>query len=133
MSQIREDLSVNSLIGEGARFVGDIELSGFIRIDGDFSGAIRKADKVLVGKTGRVKSSTTARVVIIAGAFIGDIIAEEHLTILSSAIVIGNIKAPVIVMESGVIFHGNCQVTNQNLDIATDEQKNNSSFIVNWK
>lgn len=126
-----EDVFVNSIIGEGARFFGDIELDGLVRIDGDFSGAIRKADRVLIGKTGRVKSSIRARVVVVGGAIAGDIFAEERVTVLSTAMVIGNIKTPALSIEEGVVLHGLCDVTEKK----PEESKNiarNAPFAINW-
>lgn len=99
---------VNSIIGEGSTFSGSIELSGILRVDGDFSGEIKRADKVLISKSGRVRSSISARVVVIGGAVQGNIIAEDRITVLSTAIVMGSIKTPVLVVEEGVIFHGLC-------------------------
>ena len=46
---------INSIVGEGTRFEGMLELSGLLRIDGDFSGNIRTSGKVLVGKNGRAE------------------------------------------------------------------------------
>lgn len=126
----REDGFVNSIVGEGASFTGSIELDGLIRIDGDYLGAIKRADRVLISKTGRVKSSIKARVVVVGGALVGDVIAEERLTILSSAIVIGNIKSPKISIEEGVIFHGLCEVTTK----TTEEVEGlESSFNIDWQ
>ena len=54
-----EDLNnsyINSLIGVGTQFNGELELNGLLRVDGDFSGSIQTTGKVLIGNTGRVKS-----------------------------------------------------------------------------
>ncbi|MGL4524848.1 MAG: bactofilin family protein [Spirochaetia bacterium] len=123
---------VNSVIGEGARFSGDLELEGLVRIDGDFLGTIRHADRVLVGKTGRVKSSIKARVVVVAGAIVGDIYASESLEILSTALVIGNVRAPLILVENGVILHGMCEVMPHSAENEEPDPESNS-FSVNWQ
>jgi cytoskeletal protein CcmA (bactofilin family) len=129
----KEDGFVNSIVGEGARFIGDIELDGLLRIDGDYAGAIKKADRVLISKTGRAKSAIKARVVVIGGALIGDVVAKERLTILSTAIVIGNIKAPLISMEKGVIFHGLCEVAAKELEHENDYLSKTKTFAVEWQ
>lgn len=123
---------VNSVIGEGAKFSGELELDGLVRIDGDFVGSIRRADKVLVGKSGRVKSSIKARVIIVAGSVVGDIYASEVLEILSTAFVIGNVRAPLMLVESGAVLHGLCEV----IPTPSEENKNNnletSLYTVDW-
>jgi cytoskeletal protein CcmA (bactofilin family) len=126
----REDF-VNSIIGEGARFSGEIELTGLLRIDGDFSGAVWNADRVLVGKTGRVKSSISSRVVVIGGAVMGDVVAKERITLLSTAIVIGTLKAPLLSIEEGVIFHGACDVIVENEEVGSPQKS--TQFKVDWQ
>lgn len=123
---------VNSVIGEGAKFSGELELDGLVRIDGDFVGSIRRADKVLVGKSGRVKSSIKARVIIVAGSVVGDIYASEVLELLSTSFVIGNVRAPLMLVESGAVLHGLCEV----IPTPSEENKNNnlenSIYTVDW-
>ena len=98
---------VNSIIGEGARFRGDFELSGLLRIDGDFVGNIESAGKVLVGRHGSaVVPTINARVVIVGGKVIGNIRAQEMVTILSTGTVEGDIEAPRLLAEEGVTING---------------------------
>ncbi len=101
---------INSFIGEGTRFEGNIELSGLLRIDGDYQGSVHTEGKVLVGKSGRVEGRISARTVVIGGAVKGDIQCSEKIVILSSGLVLGNIRSPKMIVESGVIFHGECTV-----------------------
>jgi len=98
---------VNSIIGEGARFRGDFELSGLLRIDGDFEGSIESAGKVLVGCHGTaIVPSINARIVIVGGKVIGNIRAQEMVTILSTGTVEGDIEAPRLLAEEGVTING---------------------------
>jgi cytoskeletal protein CcmA (bactofilin family) len=69
MERYPEEQYVNSLIGFGSRFKGDIEIDGLFRIDGDFSGSIKTEGKVLVGTHGRADCTVNARVVVIGGVF----------------------------------------------------------------
>ena len=97
---------INSIIGEGTRFDGDLTLSGLLRIDGDFSGTITTTGKVLVGKNGRARCTIQGDTVVIGGVLKGDITATEKVIILSTGMVIGNISAPRLVAEDGVVLHG---------------------------
>ncbi|NIZ40658.1 polymer-forming cytoskeletal protein [Entomospira entomophila] len=134
----RDDF-VNSIIGEGSTFSGTIELTGLLRVDGDFSGSIRRADKVLISRTGRLKSSIHSRVVVVGGAVHGDITADERVTVLSTAIVLGSIKAPILLVEEGALVHGFCYASDEirhqeqvvgRLDV---ESKVNTLFTVDWQ
>lgn len=101
-----DDFIINSIIGEGTSFTGELEINGLLRIDGDFSGNIRKGQKILVGRTGRVKADIDAETAIIGGVLKGDILAASKVVILSSGLVIGNIVAPSIIVEDGGIIDG---------------------------
>ena len=108
---IEEDGSfINSIVGEGTRFSGEIDLEGLLRIDGDFSGTIRTGGKVLVGKNGRAECTIRAGTVVIGGVLKGNIFAEEKVIILSTGMIIGNIHTPRLIAEEGVILDGNCLV-----------------------
>lgn len=108
-----EDSFVNSIVGEGTRFRGDIELDGLLRVDGDFLGTIRSAGKVLVGKNGRAECTINACTVVIGGIVKGDIYSSEKVIVLSSGMVIGNIFCPRLIAEEGVLIDGNCTVNPQ--------------------
>lgn len=101
---------INSIVGEGAKFKGDIALKGLFRIDGDFSGNIRKADKVLVGRNGRAQCSIHAGTVVVGGVVKGDITSTEKVVVLSTGMVLGNITTPRLLAEDGVILNGRCRI-----------------------
>ncbi|MFP4267469.1 MAG: polymer-forming cytoskeletal protein [Spirochaetaceae bacterium] len=101
---------INSIVGEGAFFRGDISLGGLLRIDGDFKGNIHKADKVLIGKNGRAACSISAGTVVVGGVIKGDIVATEKVVVLSTGMVLGNIRTSRILVEEGVILNGTCAI-----------------------
>jgi len=103
--------TVNSIIGEGARFRGDFELSGLLRIDGAFEGHIESVGKVLVGRHGSaIVPAINAREVIVGGKVVGNIRAQEMVTILSTGTVEGDIETPRLLAEEGVIINGRITV-----------------------
>jgi len=104
---------INSLVGDGTSFKGDLVLNGLLRIDGDFSGTIRTPGKVLIGKKGRVESTIIAGSVVIGGVVKGNIVATEKVVILSSGLFIGNVTAPRLIIEDGVIMHGICRINKE--------------------
>ena len=102
---------INSLIGEGSSFSGDINLKGLLRIDGDFKGTISEGGKVLIGKSGRVEATINSGTIVIGGVLKGNINAAEKVVILSTGMLIGNVTAPRLLVEDGVILNGNCTIT----------------------
>lgn len=110
-THLEEDGSfINSIIGEGTTFQGDLELNGLLRIDGDFSGTIRTDGKVLVGINGRAECTVDAGTVVIGGIVKGNVIAREKVLILSTGLMIGNIQAPRLIAEEGVLINGSFTV-----------------------
>ena len=113
-NQLQDDGSfVNSIVGEGTAFQGNLELEGLLRIDGDFTGTIRTAGKVLVGINGRAECTISAGTVVIGGVVKGNIYADEKVLVLSTGMMIGNINTPRLIAEEGVVLHGSCLVQRQ--------------------
>ncbi len=110
-SNVTDDAFINSIIGEGTRFKGEFDLSGLLRIDGDFSGVIRTKGKVLIGRNGRAECTLHAGTVVVGGVVRGEIFSTEKVIILSTGLVLGTITTPRLIIEEGVIFNGSCKVT----------------------
>jgi cytoskeletal protein CcmA (bactofilin family) len=106
MSETTDDAFVNSIVGEGTHFRGHLELAGLLRIDGDFSGSIRTAGRVLIGRNGRADCTIQAGTVVVGGVLRGTIHSTEKVIILSSALIIGDIYSPRLIVEDGVILDG---------------------------
>lgn len=112
MAVVREDLIVNSIIGEGTKFRGDFDLNGLLRIDGNFEGTIQSEGKVLVGRHGTaVSDRIEGKTVIIGGTVTGNITATESITILATGSVDGDITTPRLVAEEGVRINGQIRIT----------------------
>ncbi len=105
-----ESTLVNSIVGTGTFFKGTIVVTGLLRVDGDFRGAIQTDGRVIIGRSGRVDCTIDAATVVIGGVFRGTIYAREKVIALESAIVTGNIYSPKLVAESGVILDGSLHI-----------------------
>jgi cytoskeletal protein CcmA (bactofilin family) len=112
---------INSIVGDGTKFVGDLELNGLLRIDGDFIGNIRTKGKVLVGKNGRAECTISADTVVIGGVVKGDIVSKEKVVILSTGMLIGNVSTPRLISEDGVILNGLCMISSSDENSASLE------------
>ena len=102
---------INSIIGENSTFKGDLTVTGFFRIDGDFQGTAHTEGRILVGRHGRVKGHLTARDIVVGGIIKGNLSATEKITLLSTALVVGNVYAPRVEMAAGVVLDGSCCAT----------------------
>jgi len=110
---ITDGTFINSIVGEGTTFRGELILAGLLRIDGDFAGTITTAGKVLVGKNGRAECTIKAGTVVVGGIVRGNIVSTEKVMVLSTGMVIGNISTPRLVVEEGVVLNGSCLVSRE--------------------
>jgi len=120
---------INSIVGDGTRFVGDLELNGLLRIDGDFIGNIRTDGKVLIGKNGRAECTITADTVVIGGVVKGDIVSKGKVVILSTGMLIGNVSTPRLISEDGVILNGLCMISSVEEVPVSTGLNSSSTFI----
>lgn len=107
----KNESQLNSVIGEGSIFEGKFYINGSLQIDGRFEGEIKTKEKLIVGETGKVKTDIMAKKVVVGGTVIGNIEAEEDVSLLSTGRVLGNIRAPKVFMEDGVVIHGEVSIS----------------------
>jgi cytoskeletal protein CcmA (bactofilin family) len=108
MSLRSDDISINTIIGEGSAVTGNLHVNGFIRIDGDINGNLETDGNVIVGEKARLRGNVKAKSAIVGGIVLGDITAKDGVTLLSSAAVVGDIISRRVQIEDHVIFHGYC-------------------------
>jgi len=131
---IKNHSFINSIIGEGTKFSGELVLSGLLRIDGDFSGSINTTGKVLVGRTGRAECNIVAGTAVIGGVVHGNIYSSGKVIILATGMVLGNIQARKLVVEEGVLLHGSCIIKGDELDSERSVPVAvGSSYTVDWQ
>jgi cytoskeletal protein CcmA (bactofilin family) len=107
----KNEAIINSVIGEGSIFEGKFYISGSMQINGKFEGEIKTDDQLIIGETGRVKTNIFAKRVIIAGTLIGNTNATEEVILLATGRILGDITAPVVHMNEGVVVEGRIHVT----------------------
>ena len=82
-----------------------------LRINGNFVGELETKGTLTIGEKADVKAKIIkGENIIIAGKVSGNIISTKCLTLSSSAKVIGDIKAPLLVVNEGAILKGKCQM-----------------------
>jgi cytoskeletal protein CcmA (bactofilin family) len=111
MAQDRSgDYSINTIIGPNTELSGDIEAAGFTRIDGSIRGNVKARGRVVIGERARMKGNITGTNVTIGGVVYGNVIADGHLVILSTAIIIGDIITRRIQADDGSFINGRVAV-----------------------
>jgi len=100
---------ITAFLGRDTEFEGNLSFKGMVRIDGRFKGEINTEGTLIVGETAVIDSDIHASNVIISGEVRGHIVAGERIEILSPGKVFGDIEAPSVTINTGVVFDGNCE------------------------
>jgi cytoskeletal protein CcmA (bactofilin family) len=105
--------TLNSMLGQGCKVKGDIEIQGTMRIDGHFEGTISCPETLIIGKTGVVKADVKVKNAVIGGKLIGNIVGSSKIELQSGSHVEGDISTARLVIDEGVFFEGNCKMGSQ--------------------
>lgn len=105
---------INAFLGKDTEFEGKLSFNGAVRIDGRFKGEIFTQGTLIVGESAIIESEIHVSHIIISGEIRGNIRADNRIEIHSPGKVFGNIQAPVVVIDEGVIFEGNCSMEDVN-------------------
>ena len=101
---------VHTLIGKGSEFDGKLSFEGQVRIDGKFSGQINTKDVLVIGEGARVMAEINAGTVIVNGVVEGNIRAAQLIELHQPGRVKGNLEAPAVSIDRGVVFEGSCKM-----------------------
>ena len=109
MKKTKRSEGISTFQGTDASIEGNIEFEGTIRMDGNFKGKITSPDGVvIIGAQAVIDAEITVDSVIVMGKFTGFIDARNRIELFPPAEVSGDIKSPLVAMEAGVAFQGNC-------------------------
>ena len=100
---------LTALLGRGTRFEGKLWFRGRVRIDGEFHGSILSDDTLVVGDGADVTADIEADTVIVRGGTVhGNVRARQAIELYVPAKVIGDLQAPSIFVDKGVVVEGRC-------------------------
>lgn len=82
-----------------------------LRIGSKFEGELETKGVLIIGEKADVKAKTIkGDNITIEGKVKGDIISSKRLELLSTARVIGNVEAPLLVVQEGAMLKGDCSM-----------------------
>jgi len=96
---------IESIIGGGTTFNGDLTFSGQVRLDGTIDGSVKsngdESSQLVIGAKGRVKGDVDVAHVIVGGVVEGSVGARKSLKILSDGKVSGTATYGTLEVVSG--------------------------------
>jgi cytoskeletal protein CcmA (bactofilin family) len=111
---------LSAFIDEASEIDGKYTFSGTVMLNGKFKGEICSNDTLIIGEKAVVKASIRAGVILISGEVVGNVLGTERVELRGTARVFGDVEAPVVVVEEGVLFEGQCRMTKRPADAPPD-------------
>jgi cytoskeletal protein CcmA (bactofilin family) len=105
---ISED--INTILGKETSFKGVLTYEGTVKIDGKVEGEIIAKDTLIIGEDAEINAEIRVGRLISRGKIKGNITVKERAEFFAPAVLHGNIKTPVLVIEDGVVFEGKCEM-----------------------
>jgi cytoskeletal protein CcmA (bactofilin family) len=111
---------INAFLGKDTEFEGKLSFNGAVRIDGRLKGEIFTEGTLIVGESAVIASNINVSHIIVSGEIRGNIEASDRIEVHAPGKVFGNIQAPTVIIDEGVVFEGNCRMHPTK---GTDEKK----------
>ncbi|MBW1890874.1 MAG: polymer-forming cytoskeletal protein [Deltaproteobacteria bacterium] len=109
MKKEKQSDTISTFLGQGTSIDGTLEFQGTIRLDGNVKGQITsQGGTLIIGDKAVIQAQVQVETVIIRGEVNGSVEAKKRIEAYPPARIVGDIQAPVISIESGVVFNGNC-------------------------
>jgi len=124
--------NLNTIIGKGSAFEGDLKVQSTLRVDGKIKGNITTSDSLFVGKDGDINGEVKVRHAIIGGKFKGKLHASGKVVLEANSMFSGELLTSKLVIDEGAVFDGNCSMNSEDGKKA-DVSKNSVSAILDKK
>ena len=119
-----EKSTISTLLGRDTTFEGTLTFKETIRVDGRIVGKLISDDgTVIVGENAVIEADVQVAVAIIRGRIDGRVDASQRVEIYAPAQVNGDIQAPTLAIDSGVVFNGRCLMKDQSSAIIKPVKK----------
>ncbi len=108
-----DDLSgkgLNTIIGKGSTFEGELNVMNSLRVEGVVRGKIRCSDVLTVGREGMIEAEMSVKSAILSGKVVGNVAAADRVELDAGSSLHGDITTRQLVINEGAFFHGHCQM-----------------------
>jgi cytoskeletal protein CcmA (bactofilin family) len=102
---------LSAYIDEASEIEGKYTFGGTVMLNGKLTGEVWSDDTLIIGEKGVVHASIRAGIVLVSGEVRGNILGTVRVELRGTARVYGDVEAPVVVVEEGVLFEGHCRMT----------------------
>jgi cytoskeletal protein CcmA (bactofilin family) len=108
----KSEKGIQTFLGPQTNWEGKLVFEGTVRLDGHFTGAVEsKEGMVIVGEKAVIHADLLVDTANVSGEVRGDIRATNRIELHQPARVFGDLSAPVVLIDVGVVFDGKCTTT----------------------
>jgi cytoskeletal protein CcmA (bactofilin family) len=104
---------MDSIIGEKAKFKGEVFTAGSISINGEFEGRVSSEGEIIIARGSKIRGDVQGVSVIVSGSVDGNIVATQNLEISKTGRVHGDLTGGRIIIEEGSSYQGKVKVEGQ--------------------
>lgn len=98
------------MISKDTIIEGSFSAQQDVRLDGQISGDVRCAKRLVMGESGRIEGTVIADTAVIMGLVEGEVRIKDSLHLKSTAVINGKILARSILVDEGAKYNGECRV-----------------------
>jgi cytoskeletal protein CcmA (bactofilin family) len=103
---------IRTLLGEGAKFDGELSFQGTVRIDGVFSGKIfSESASLIIGENGQVEGDVAVTNIVVLGKFKGKCSVAGLTRLIAGSFFEGELKTVELTIEKTAKFNGQCTMS----------------------
>lgn len=106
------------ILGKSAVFTGVLKFNRTVRIQGILKGTIEASGALIVDKDAVVEADhIIVSALTVYGSVTGAVQAQDKVDMMSGSVVHGDVSAARLRIADGVLFEGQCRMTNVEKDI----------------
>ncbi len=122
--------AISTLLGRDIVIEGTLSFKETIRVDGCIRGKLlSEKGTLIVGEHALLDADIQVGVAIVRGKINGRMEASQRIEIHAPAQVNGDIFAPSVTIDTGVVFNGNCTMQSQNASTVKTAESASKSTI----
>jgi len=99
-----------TVLGPTVEIEGEIEGEEDLVIQGRIQGKIVSRKDLTVDSSGKVEASITTKNLAVSGMLVGNVTATDKVEVRKEGRMVGDIKAPRVVIADGAKFKGNIEM-----------------------
>jgi cytoskeletal protein CcmA (bactofilin family) len=105
-----DETNITTVLAEDLSIKGTMRFKKSVMIKGTFEGEMQSEGMLVIGPTAKVNATISTKMLVSHGDIEGDITASEQVVLKNTAVHKGDITTPNIVIESGSVFNGSCDM-----------------------